>query len=95
MFTIVVKFVLVALAFILCTPDPCRGWDQAELDLFDLVEEVGENFYNILHVEQVSEIRSEFLIAGPHPAPRGRCVGGDRLMNMEIDRYDGQILRSH
>lgn len=53
MFTIVVKFVLVALA-ILCIPDRCHGWDQAELDLFDLVEEVGENFYDILHVEQVS-----------------------------------------
>ena len=52
MFTIAVKFVLVALA-ILCTPDRCHGWDQAELDLFDLVEEVGENFYDILHVEQV------------------------------------------
>ena len=52
MFTIAVKFVLVALA-ILFAPDRCHGWDQAELDLFDLVEEVGENFYDILHVEQV------------------------------------------
>ena len=57
MSTIVVKSVLLVLA-ILCTPDLCYGWDQAELDLFDLVEEVGENFYDILHVEQV---RSDHL----------------------------------
>lgn len=29
------------------------GWDQDELDLFDLVEEVGENFYSLLQVEEV------------------------------------------
>lgn len=31
----------------------CEGWDQEELDLFDLVEEVEENFYEIMGVEQV------------------------------------------
>ena len=31
-------------------------WDQAELDLFDLVEEIGENFYDVLHVDQVSRL---------------------------------------
>ena len=59
MSTIVVKSVLLVLA-ILYTPDRCHGWDQAELDLFDLVEEVGENFYDILHVEQVRSIIYEF-----------------------------------
>lgn len=45
----------VLLLALLCSPDLCLGqWDQAELDLFDLVEEVGENFYDILHVDQVS-----------------------------------------
>lgn len=44
------------LSALLCTADWCVCWDQAELDLFDLVEEVGENFYDVLHVEQVSVI---------------------------------------
>ena len=55
MSTIVLKLALLVLA-ILCVPDRCCGWDQAELDLFDLVEEVGENFYDILHVDQVRSI---------------------------------------
>ena len=68
MSTVVVKSVLLVLA-ILCAPDRCHGWDQAELDLFDLVEEVGENFYDILHVEQVRLLDHpmNFLIATPHP----------------------------
>lgn len=39
----------------LCLSD-VRGWDQEELDLFDLVEEIGieNNFYtDIMGVEQV------------------------------------------
>lgn len=28
-------------------------WSQAELDMFDLVEEIGDSFYNILQVEKV------------------------------------------
>uniref|UniRef100_UPI00398E5F6A dnaJ homolog subfamily C member 1 isoform X1 n=1 Tax=Pristiophorus japonicus TaxID=55135 RepID=UPI00398E5F6A len=34
-----------------CVPG-CRGWDTAELELFDLVDEVQENFYRFLGVEQ-------------------------------------------
>lgn len=30
------------------------SWEQDELDLFDLVEEVGENFYEVLQVKEVS-----------------------------------------
>ena len=44
----------VLLLSLLCRLDPCACWDQAELDLFDLVEEIGENFYDVLHVDQVS-----------------------------------------
>ena len=29
-------------------------WDPDELDIFDLVEEVGENFYDIMQIDQVS-----------------------------------------
>ena len=32
---------------------PCFSWDQEELDLFDLVEEIGENFYEVMEVRQV------------------------------------------
>ena len=41
-----VLLVLVSIQGALC-------WDQDELDLFDLVEEVEENFYELLQVEQV------------------------------------------
>lgn len=66
------KFILVLLVFVLSAADPCLCWDQAELDLFDLVEEIGENFYDVLHVEEVSEIiwqlgdnNRSFLRPGP------------------------------
>lgn len=29
------------------------AWDQEELEIFDLVEEINENFYTILKVQQV------------------------------------------
>lgn len=31
------------------------AWDQEELEIFDLVEEINENFYTILKVQQVIE----------------------------------------
>lgn len=31
------------------------AWDQEELEIFDLVEEINENFYLILKVEQVKK----------------------------------------
>lgn len=30
------------------------AWDNDELEIFDLVEEINENFYKILNVEQVN-----------------------------------------
>ena len=32
---------------------PCLCWDQEELDLFDLVEEIGENFYELMRINEV------------------------------------------
>ena len=29
-------------------------WSQEQLDLFDLVEEIGDNFYDVLQVAQVT-----------------------------------------
>lgn len=41
---------LVALVALI-TPGLC--WSQEELDLFDLVEEIGENFYDLMQIDQV------------------------------------------
>ncbi|XP_048412062.1 dnaJ homolog subfamily C member 1 [Stegostoma tigrinum] len=43
---------LVAWALLLSSVPLCLGWDTAEMELFDLVEEVQENFYRFLGVEQ-------------------------------------------
>lgn len=32
---------------------PSHCWDSEEMELFDLVEEVGENFYEVLGISQV------------------------------------------
>lgn len=37
-----------------CSVTPGFGWSQEELDLFDLVEEIGENFYHLMQVNEVS-----------------------------------------
>ena len=42
-------------AFIVCLPNFSQAWDQEELEMFDLVEEVNENFYTVLGVPQVRE----------------------------------------
>lgn len=39
-----------------------RCWSQAELDLFDLVEEIGDNFYDVLQVTQVQQYTARILI---------------------------------
>lgn len=38
-----------------------KSWDQIDLELFDLVEELKENFYKILSVEQVRLYEIGFL----------------------------------
>ena len=48
--------VLVISLLLSVPPSYCSGegeWDADELDIFDLVEEIGENFYDIMRVEQV------------------------------------------
>ena len=34
------------------------GWDSVDLELFDLVEEIKDNFYDILGLKQVSMTES-------------------------------------
>ena len=38
---------------ILLTINSVVGWDSEELELFDLVEEINENFYDVLGVAKV------------------------------------------
>jgi len=49
--------VVVGLFILLLVPPGLCGWegewDPDELDIFDLVEEIGENFYDIMQVDQV------------------------------------------
>lgn len=47
------KAVLFCVLLVLLSIQGALCWDQDELDLFDLVEEVEENFYELLQVEQV------------------------------------------
>lgn len=41
------------LAFVALFVDNVSAWDQDELEIFDLVEEINQNFYSILKVDQV------------------------------------------
>lgn len=41
------------LAFVTLFVDNVSAWDQDELEIFDLVEEINQNFYSILKVDQV------------------------------------------
>lgn len=40
--------------------DNVSAWDQDELEIFDLVEEINQNFYTVLKVDQVS--KSEIFV---------------------------------
>lgn len=43
------------LILVVISVDIASAWDQDELDIFDLVEEINENFYTVLKVQQVIE----------------------------------------
>lgn len=38
-----------------------QAWDSDQLEIFDLVEEVNQNFYNLLNVSQVRIIFFDYL----------------------------------
>jgi hypothetical protein len=46
-------FFLIAL-FIFTIPNNIKCWESFEPDLFDLVEEVGKNFYDYFEISQVN-----------------------------------------
>lgn len=45
--------ILCFLSIFLCCLVTVQAWDQEQLEIFDLVEEINENFYTVLNVEQV------------------------------------------
>lgn len=49
--------------FLLCVGN-ARAWDQEQLEIFDLVEEINENFYTVLKVNQVCFDLLELFYAG-------------------------------
>lgn len=40
---------------VIVSADIASAWDQDDLDIFDLVEEINDNFYTVLKVQQVIE----------------------------------------
>ena len=46
------RFCLIAL-FLITIPNQIKCWQSFEPDLFDLVEEVGKNFYDVFEISQV------------------------------------------
>lgn len=50
--------VLSLLTLIALNGDTVSAWDQDEIEIYDLVEEIGvdKNFYSILKVEQVRQL---------------------------------------
>ena len=38
-------------------PFNCVAWDSNELELFDLVEEIQRNFYEVLGLDNVSQVK--------------------------------------
>lgn len=50
-----VRFLGLLILFVACV-DNVSAWDQEEFEIFDLVEEINQNFYSVLKVEQVIEL---------------------------------------
>jgi len=44
------------LLLLMLTPQHSLCWDSAEMEVFDVVEEVNTNFYELMGISQVCEI---------------------------------------
>lgn len=53
--------VLLALSLLLSTPPPLTAWD-ADLELFDLVEEIPQTFYQFMNLDQVGTCTVSMVI---------------------------------
>lgn len=54
------NFAFIAL-FLFAVPNGITSWQSFEPDLFDLVEEVGKNFYDFFEISQVSDNFSRYF----------------------------------
>lgn len=56
------------LTLIALNVDNVSAWDQDEIEIYDLVEEIGinQNFYNILKVDQVCRTEINFRMMMKH-----------------------------
>ena len=52
---------LISLLIVLLTIRSAQCWDSEEMEIFDLVEEINQNFYELLGVSQVRGIRKLWL----------------------------------
>ena len=53
---------LFLLLFILPGCTEVHGWDSIDLELFDLVEEIKDNFYDVLGLKQVIDILKSSVV---------------------------------
>ena len=51
------RLLMLTCIFYFCTPSVISAWDTDDLELFDTVEEVGRNFYEVLGIEQVQSYK--------------------------------------
>lgn len=79
------------LLLLLAAAGPARGWESGDLELFDLVEEVQLNFYQVLGVQQVSGATRppEGCALGQKPAGPGGKEGVGRTVTPIPPREPG------
>jgi hypothetical protein len=47
------SFIFISFILLVCSLSVSHCWESFELDLFDLVEEVGQNFYEVFEISKV------------------------------------------
>lgn len=57
MYTTMFKLTILFILFI-----DVRCWDQDQLDVFDVVEEVNQNFYQLMNIPQVSRTNHSSIL---------------------------------
>ena len=72
---------------ILSTSANVHGWDSIDLELFDLVEEVKDNFYGVLGLKQVSTV----VYFGWLWLQTGRILFGQKLSFYLVTIFTGPV----
>ncbi len=52
---------LLAASLLLVAARTCTAWTAAQLEVYDLVEEIGENFYELMGISQVCLLAGHVL----------------------------------